>query len=266
MQLCAAKRSAATQSGREAFACRDEDAKYVGEGRGRRVVGREPGSRVVSARRGRSGDGTGEGWRSMPYQAQRAPLGRGCLKGSQLTVDAITLLATDSPTTAEAEAPSRVYRSSLQLVAGLGLSVVMVGLAAGCVLQPTARSHGGYVIAAVAIVAAAGMVRFALSGVRVSADGVRVMNMFKTTHLEWQQIREFKLSSVGACVIGLEDGRWVAVIGIEQTNWAALTRRHDTPERRMIEELNELLHQHRDGDSSLVSRSQGTVIGTETTP
>jgi hypothetical protein len=71
-----------------------------------------------------------------------------------------------------------------------------------------------------------------------------VTNMLKTTDLEWGQIREFKLSPVGACLIGLKDGRWVALIGIEQTNLAWLTKRRDTPERHMIAELNELLREH----------------------
>ena len=72
--------------------------------------------------------------------------------------------------------------------------------------------------------------------------------MLSTTDLKWGQIREFKLSPVGACLIGLNDGRWVSIIGIEQTNWAWLTNRQDTPERSMIAELNELLREH-DGNA-----------------
>lgn len=68
--------------------------------------------------------------------------------------------------------------------------------------------------------------------------------MLRTTDLEWGQIGEFKLSPVGACLIGLKDGTWVGIIGMEQTNWAWLTKRQDTPERHMIAELNELLREH----------------------
>ena len=120
----------------------------------------------------------------------------------------------------------------------------MVGVGVVVLLLPTARRHGGYVIAVGAFVAAVGFVRFARCGVRVSAGGVRVTNMLRTTDLEWGQIREFKLSPVGACQIGLKDGRWVSIIGIEQTNLAWLTKRRDTPEGRMIAELNECLREH----------------------
>lgn len=145
---------------------------------------------------------------------------------------------------AEAVSPDRVYQSRVQVVIGWCLAAVMVGLGVMVLLLPTARRHGGYVIAGGAFVAAVGLARFGRCGVRVSAGGVRVTNMLRTTDLEWGQIREFKLSPVGACLIGLNDGRWVGMIGIEQTNLAWLTKRRDTPERRMIAELNELLREH----------------------
>ena len=69
--------------------------------------------------------------------------------------------------------------------------------------------------------------------------------MFRTTELEWDQISEFKMSSVGACRIALNDGRWVGMIGVEQTNWAWLTNRRDTREKDMIAELNKLLREYR---------------------
>jgi hypothetical protein len=145
---------------------------------------------------------------------------------------------------AEAVSPVRVYQSRPQVLFGWCSAVVMVALGVVVLLLPTAHRHGGYVIAGVAFVAAVGFVRFARCGVRVSAGGVRVTNMLRTTDLEWGQIREFKLSPVGACLIGLNDGRWVALIGIEQTNLAWLTKRHDTSERHMIAELNQLLREH----------------------
>jgi hypothetical protein len=140
--------------------------------------------------------------------------------------------------------PVRVYQSRPQVVIGWCGAVVMVALGVVVLLLPTARRHGGYVIAGAAFVAAVGFVRFARCGVHVSAGGVRVTNLLRTTDLEWGQIREFKLSPVGACLIGLNDGTWVALIGIEQTNLAWLTKRRDTPERRMIAELNQLLREH----------------------
>ncbi len=110
-------------------------------------------------------------------------------------------------------------------------------------------------IAGAAFLAAVGIARFARCGVHVTASGVRVTNMLSTTDLAWQQIKEFKLSPVGACLIRLKDGRWVSIIGIEQTNLAWLTNRQDTPERRMISELNELLREH--AGNSAASRAPG---------
>ncbi|HTD08367.1 MAG TPA: PH domain-containing protein [Solirubrobacteraceae bacterium] len=157
---------------------------------------------------------------------------------------------------AEAMSPDRVFQSRPQVLFGWCGAVVMVALTVVVLLLPTARTHGGYVIAAFAFVAAVGSARFARCGVRVSAGGVRVTNMLRTTDLEWDQIREFKLSPVGACLIGLKDGGWVAIIGIEQTNWAWLTKRRDTPERRMIGELNELLREH--GENNDQSSASGS--------
>ncbi len=152
---------------------------------------------------------------------------------------------------AEAVSRDRVYQSRPQVLFGWCGAAVMVGVGIMVVLLPTARSHGGYVIAAFAFIAAVGLARFASCGVRVSVGGVRVTNMLRTTDLEWDQIREFKLSPVGACLVGLKDGRWVGIIGIEQANWAWLTKRRDTPERHMIEELNELLRERSgNGDQS----------------
>jgi Bacterial PH domain len=141
--------------------------------------------------------------------------------------------------------PCRVYQSRLQVVIGWALSAVAIGIGVVVLLLPTAHRHGGFVIAGVAFLVAVGLARFARCGVRISTSGIRVTNMLRTTDLEWGQIREFKLSPVGACLIGLKDGRWVSIIGIEQTNLAWLTRRQDTPERRMIVELNELLERTR---------------------
>lgn len=144
---------------------------------------------------------------------------------------------------AEPSSPDRVYQSRLQVVIGWCGAALMVGVGMMVLLLPTARRHGGYVITGIAFVAAVAFARFARCGVRVSAGGIRVTNMLRTTDLEWNQIREFKLSPVGACLIGLNDGRRVGMIGIEQANLAWLTKRRDTPKRRMIAELNTLLRE-----------------------
>lgn len=138
----------------------------------------------------------------------------------------------------------RSYRSTQQAVIGWTLAAAMVVGGVIVLLLPTARHHGGYVIAPVALITAVICARFARSGVDVTGTGVRVTGVFSTTEMEWEEIREFKLSPFGASVVGLKDGRWIGLTGIEQTNLAWLRKITDTPERRMIDELNEILREH----------------------
>jgi hypothetical protein len=144
----------------------------------------------------------------------------------------------------EPRSTHRVYQTSQQVVAGWVGSLVAASTAIVVLLLPTHDRQGGYLIAAIACLAALGAARFAMCGVRTSPSGVRVRNLFTTTDLAWDEIREFKLSPVGACLIGLKNGAWVSMIGIEQTNFAWLTNRRDTREKHMIDELNQLLREH----------------------
>jgi hypothetical protein len=123
---------------------------------------------------------------------------------------------------ADATHPHRAYQSREQVVIAWIAVVLTVGGGVVVLLLPAAHRHGKYVIAGVAFLVALSVARVARSGVYVSAGGVRVRNVLSTTDLAWEQIREFKLSPVGACLIGLKDGTWVSIIGIEQTNWAWL--------------------------------------------
>jgi len=141
----------------------------------------------------------------------------------------------------------RTYRTQHQAIIGWALAIFIVGMGVVALVLPTARGHGGYVIAPIALVGAVGMARFALCGVRVSAGGVRVANILHTRDLAWEQVKEFRLSQFGACQIELKDGTWVSIVGIEQSNLAGMAKRQDTPERRMITGLNQLLREHTGG-------------------
>jgi Bacterial PH domain len=154
----------------------------------------------------------------------------------------------------------RFYRTKQQGVIGWIAAVVTAGGSVVVLVSSTARHHGGYVLAPMGVVLAAGMIRFALCGVLVTLDGVRVRNMFTTTVLAWEQIKEFRLSQFGACQIALKNGKWVAIDGIEQTNIAGLTHRQDTRERGMIDELNALRHEHTGGAATTAppTRQRGT--------
>jgi hypothetical protein len=147
--------------------------------------------------------------------------------------------------TAEPTSPYRVYQTRQQVIVGWLGSLIAASAAIVVLLLPTHDRHGGYLIAAIACLAALGAARFAMCGVRTSPAGVRVRNLFTTTDLTWDQIREFKLSPVGACLIGLDNRTWISIVGVEQTNFAWLTNRGDTRENHMIDELNKLLREHR---------------------
>jgi hypothetical protein len=128
-------------------------------------------------------------------------------------------------------------------VIGWVLAVARVATGVLVLLLPQTHGHGGYVMGAVAFVAAVAAGQFARCGVYVLSGDVRVRNMLRTTELAWEQVKEFKLSQFGACQIALTDGRWVSIIGTEQTNLEGMKRRQNTPARRMIADLNRLLRE-----------------------
>ena len=140
------------------------------------------------------------------------------------------------------------YRSQLQAVVGWICAAIMVALAPVAVADPTARHHGGYVLAVILLLIAVGMVRAARCGVRASATGVRIVNLRGSIDLPWERIDAFELSPYGASRVALKDGRRILLTGIEQSNWAFMTNKRDTQERYMIDELNRLLHKHAAGD------------------
>lgn len=140
--------------------------------------------------------------------------------------------------------PRRTYRTEHQAVVGWLGAAAMVALGTGISLGPAPSSRGGYEIVAVAILIAIGCARFARCGVYVSAGGVRVRNVLRTTDLAWGQIKEFRLAAAGPCQIALQDGKWISITGIQQTNLQWMTRRQDTPASRMIADLNDVLREH----------------------
>jgi hypothetical protein len=83
--------------------------------------------------------------------------------------------------------------------------------------------------------------RVARCGVFVEDGGVRVLNPLSTVRLGWSEIARFELKAYGACTLKRVHGRSVGIFGIQQTAWAAQRGRTDTPEARMIAELNALL-------------------------
>lgn len=99
-------------------------------------------------------------------------------------------------------------------------------------------------IGVVQILIAFGAVRLVRCGVIASEDGVRVLNQWRTTELRWDEIDLFEFGPRGMSSIRVNDGRTIAMNGIQQKNITTILNKQDTPERRMIGELNALLAEH----------------------
>jgi hypothetical protein len=105
------------------------------------------------------------------------------------------------------------------------------------------EGDGVYPAGALSLVVAVGVARFALSRVIASDDGVRVVNVLQAVDLRWEEIDTFELAATGPCQIRLKDGATVAMTGIQQKNISGMLGTQNTPERRMIDELNALLEE-----------------------
>ena len=67
--------------------------------------------------------------------------------------------------------------------------------------------------------------------------------MSETVNVRWEEIDKFAVSPQGPCRMKLRNGRTLGITGIQQKNISGRLGTHNTPERRMIDELNALLQQ-----------------------
>jgi hypothetical protein len=156
--------------------------------------------------------------------------------------------------------PDHRYQTRHQRIGGRAGAIAMLGTSVVVVVQPTARTHGGYVLAVIALAAAIGGLRFSRCALHVTGDGVHVVNMLQSVDVRWEEIKAFDLSRIGACSIELLNGRWVSITGIQQQNIAGFLNWQGTRERGMIDELNALLHEHtgRAATTAPPTRQRGT--------
>ena len=134
----------------------------------------------------------------------------------------------------------RTYRTRHQQVIAWILVGVLLVSAVAFVAVPH-QSDSVYVTGVMSIFAAIGLGRFALCRVIASDDGVRVVNLLHTVQLRWDEIDGFEVTPYGPCQIGLKDGKRLSMTGIQQKNISGMLGTQNTPERRMIDELNALL-------------------------
>jgi hypothetical protein len=136
----------------------------------------------------------------------------------------------------------RTYRTRHQQVIAWILVCVLLVAAVTFVVVPH-ESNSVYVTGVMSLAAAVGLGRFALCRVIASDDGVRVVNLLQTVQLAWEEIDGFEVAPYGPCQIRLKNGESVSLTGIQQKNISGMLRTQDTPERRMIDELNALLEE-----------------------
>jgi Bacterial PH domain len=130
------------------------------------------------------------------------------------------------------------------LIVAFGVGVGIVGVATSFRL-PTA---GGVFQAAaclgISAVVIAGPGRAA---VWVSPDGIRIRNTLSTTKIPWTEIRGFRIGRHGllgaVCIVDLDDGSSTHAFAIQVPHTAI--NRPDAKARKAVDELNQILEQHR---------------------
>jgi hypothetical protein len=76
---------------------------------------------------------------------------------------------------------------------------------------------------------------------------VRIVNVWSTQALGWNDIEAFAVRSYGPAKAKTVGGESVDIFAIQQSNWATMRNETDTPAARMIDELNASLQRSRSG-------------------
>ncbi len=114
----------------------------------------------------------------------------------------------------------KTFRSRSQLIGGIAVAVVGGGIGAGAIFS--ART-AGFSIAwgLMGLLCVAMGARLASSRIQVDRGGIRVVNFFKSFHLDWDGIRSFEMGRWAAfpsvCLIHLSDGRSTHAFGLQES-------------------------------------------------
>jgi hypothetical protein len=147
-----------------------------------------------------------------------------------------------------ASQPKRVYRSSEQaiLIALTGLIGTGAIAVETLALSRPWGGHIGYLLFAAAL-GYFYLFRAARSGVYIEADGIRILNPFRSVRVPWKEIRYFSLKRYGLFPLTghaeLKDGTSIHVFGIQGPN--RLLRPNSRGAQRIIEALNARLDEVR---------------------
>ncbi|MCW2984709.1 MAG: hypothetical protein JWR63_2279 [Conexibacter sp.] len=141
--------------------------------------------------------------------------------------------------------PRRVYRSAgTSVMLAVGGMILMIILAFAVY---TARHEPAvfFLVAIYGPVALFFTFRLPRCGVYIEDDGIRILNVFTSTRLRWNEIAGFEVRSYGLARVTRVRGPAVAVFGIQQSALVAWRRLRDTEETRMIDDLNALVESRR---------------------
>ncbi len=119
---------------------------------------------------------------------------------------------------------------------------------------------GGDRFGSMVIIAACGVLigaflvlRMGRAALYVGHDGVRIVNVWRTHVLSWDEIREFAKRSYGPAKVTTVDHRTFDIFAIQQSNWANMRNKTGTPADAMIAELNALVDTARDGSHTIAA-------------
>jgi hypothetical protein len=140
-----------------------------------------------------------------------------------------------------------LYRTKHHFVGGLIMAIIVAACTVGYLID-TEKIEVRIAAIIFFIVCGANSLRFAFAGIRATAKGIYVTNIFSSYRLKWSDIHKFRIGSWNifpyVCLIDLKDGGIKHAFGIqERTNFP------NGSAEQMAEELNAELSQRRGGTS-----------------
>lgn len=113
--------------------------------------------------------------------------------------------------------------------------------------KPNKPAFTAYAVITMFIITLLG-VRASLSAVVTLQAGIRVVNVFKTSQISWNNIEMFDIGQSGlfpqVCRIHTRDGKMLRAFGIQEANVSLLQSQGKRPARKIVAQLNQELAAH----------------------
>ncbi len=141
-----------------------------------------------------------------------------------------------------------VYRSRSQsFVIILAIFSYDVLMLTWLISKPNKPAFTAYAVITMFIITLLG-VRASLSAVVTLQAGIRVVNVFKTSQISWNNIEMFDIGQSGlfpqVCRIHTRDGKMLRAFGIQEANVSLLQSQGKRPARKIVAQLNQELAAH----------------------